>query len=75
MSTRRFALRSDGALTGAKSYVPHGPLASHAVVTTDDGIWLAALDDPTVTVTAQETNTGAPDAEISFDATPAVRAR
>jgi alkylation response protein AidB-like acyl-CoA dehydrogenase len=63
----------NGSLTGTKSYVPHGPLAGHAIVTTDDGIWLAGLDEPTVTVTAQQTNTGAADGEIRFDATPAVR--
>jgi alkylation response protein AidB-like acyl-CoA dehydrogenase len=64
---------TNGTVTGAKSFAPHGTLAAHAVVTTADGLWLVALDDPAVTVTRQDTNTAMPDAQLTFEAAPAIR--
>jgi alkylation response protein AidB-like acyl-CoA dehydrogenase len=62
-----------GHVSGTKSYVPHGSHASHAVVTTSDGLWLVALDHPAVTVVRQDTAMAMPDARITFENAPAIR--
>lgn len=68
---------ADGRLSGTKICVPHGTQATHAVVTTVDGLWLVAIGDDAgaggVTVERQDTTSGVPDARVTFDGAPGIR--
>lgn len=62
-----------GHVTGVKTCVMHGNLASAFVVTTNDGLVLVEADQPGVTVKSQRTSTDAPDAHVIFDNAQAQR--
>lgn len=59
-----------GALTGVKTCVPGG--ASHAIVTTQDGLALVDLGSHAIAREAQIATTGAPHEQLTFDGTPAI---
>jgi alkylation response protein AidB-like acyl-CoA dehydrogenase len=59
-----------GRLTGTKTCVPHGLLASWFVVTAVDGLYAVDATAPGVTVERQDTTTGIPDACVTFDGAP-----
>jgi alkylation response protein AidB-like acyl-CoA dehydrogenase len=68
-----FATVADGKLTGVKSNVPAGLLASAFVVSTADGFHLVAADAEGVTVERQDTTSGVPEALVTFEGAAARR--
>jgi alkylation response protein AidB-like acyl-CoA dehydrogenase len=62
-----------GRLTGVKVCVASGPLADAFVVSTSDGLYIAAADAAGVTVEREETTTGIPEARVTFEGAPGER--
>ena len=60
-----------GRLTGTKTCVPHGLLATRFVVTAADGVYAVEADAAGVSVERQNTTSGVPDALVTFDGAPA----
>lgn len=60
-----------GSISGEKIAVLNGVSATSFVVTAADGLYLVAADAPGVTVDRQDTNSGIPQARVTFSATPA----
>ncbi len=58
---------TDGKLTGVKSNVPAGLIASAFVVSAVDGLYLVAADAAGVTVERQDTSSGIPEAMVTFE--------
>lgn len=60
-------------LSGVKTNVPFGMVAERFVVTAADGLYSVDADAEGVTIERQNSTTGIPDAQVTFDGAPAVR--
>jgi 3-oxocholest-4-en-26-oyl-CoA dehydrogenase beta subunit len=64
---------ADGRLNGEKVCVPAGTAASFVLVSTTDGLYVADVSDPGITIKREDTTTGIPEAMITFTNAPATK--
>lgn len=72
-STLATPLATGHTISGVKVCVPYGLSATRFVVCAADGLYSVEADSPGLTIERQETTSGIPDAQLTFEASPAIR--